>query len=207
MKNPYSVLGVPEGAHIEQVKAAYRELSRQYREMGDTEAAHKKMRDIDEAYDSIVMGTSSSSSGGAAYEQYTYSEPQRAYANTNLSDIREKVREGRLEDAEILLDGIPEQQRNAEWYYLKGTVQQKRGWLEEAAKNFEIASDLEPQNSTFRAALGNVNNARSGGYKTDRRAAKRGGDSSGCDFCDMCSSLLCADCCCECMGGDLIPCC
>ncbi len=29
----------------------------------------------------------------------------------------------------------------------------------------------------------------------------------GCNTCDMCSGLLMADCCCECMGGDLIPCC
>ena len=29
----------------------------------------------------------------------------------------------------------------------------------------------------------------------------------GCNACDMCSSLICADCCCECMGGDLISCC
>ncbi|HBN81189.1 MAG TPA: molecular chaperone DnaJ, partial [Ruminococcaceae bacterium] len=28
-----------------------------------------------------------------------------------------------------------------------------------------------------------------------------------CSACDACSSLICADCCCECMGGDLIPCC
>lgn len=206
MKNPYSVLGVPDGADIEQVKAAYKELSRRYREAGDTEASAKKLRELDEAYDSIVMGASSSSN--AQYNQYNYSEPNAAYANLNFSDIREKVRAGRLEDAEILLDGIPEQQRNAEWYYLKGTVQQKRGWLEEAAKNFEIACNIDPQNRTFRAALGNVNNARSGGYRTERRSRDRGnGDDGGCGFCDACTGLICADCCCECMGGDLIPCC
>ena len=33
------------------------------------------------------------------------------------------------------------------------------------------------------------------------------GGSGSCDACDMCSGLICADCCCECMGGDLISCC
>ncbi|NCU32158.1 MAG: molecular chaperone DnaJ, partial [Candidatus Moranbacteria bacterium] len=28
-----------------------------------------------------------------------------------------------------------------------------------------------------------------------------------CTPCNVCSSLICADCCCECMGGDLISCC
>ena len=34
---------------------------------------------------------------------------------------------------------------------------------------------------------------------------RRGG--RGMTPCDCCTSLLCADCCCECMGGDLISCC
>ena len=29
----------------------------------------------------------------------------------------------------------------------------------------------------------------------------------GCSVCDICNGLICADCCCECMGGDLIGCC
>ena len=27
------------------------------------------------------------------------------------------------------------------------------------------------------------------------------------DVCDVFNTLICADCCCECMGGDLIGCC
>ena len=30
---------------------------------------------------------------------------------------------------------------------------------------------------------------------------------SDCDMCTVCQALWCADCCCECMGGDLIRCC
>ena len=40
-----------------------------------------------------------------------------------------------------------------------------------------------------------------GGYNT----GSYGG--GGCSACDLCSGLICADCCCECMGGDLIRCC
>ena len=43
--------------------------------------------------------------------------------------------------------------------------------------------------------------AQTGGYRT------AGGSSGGCSACDVCTTLYCADCCCECMGGDLIRCC
>ena len=33
------------------------------------------------------------------------------------------------------------------------------------------------------------------------------GGNGGCSTCDICQGLICADCCCECMGGDLISCC
>ena len=194
MKNPYDVLGVPQGASKEQVNAAYRELLRRYQNSGE----QKKIDELNEAYDSLIMGGSYSS-------QSSYSSSQSSYSSfADYSDIRAKINSGRLDDAQTLLDGIPEGSRDAQWYYLKGTIQQKRGWLEEAAKNFATASNLDPSNNTYKMAYNKVNNARSGGYRTERRAER---DSSGCSGCDICSGLLCADCCCECFGGDLIPCC
>ena len=46
-------------------------------------------------------------------------------------------------------------------------------------------------------------------YDTIIRMRKQGGSgqAGGGSGCDMCSGLLCADCCCECMGGDFIRCC
>lgn len=199
MRNPYDVLGIPQGATTEQVNAAYRELMRKYQAGGET----SKIDELNEAYDSIIMNGQSGgySAGGNGYGSYS-----NGYSyNPDYSDIRAKINSGRLDDAQTLLDGIPEGARNAEWHYLKGTVQQKRGWLEEAAKNFAIASNLEPSNSTYRIAYENVYKARSGGYRTERRSSEK--EKSGCSGCDICSGLLCADCCCECFGGDLIPCC
>lgn len=191
MRNPYDVLGVPQGASIEQVKAAYRELMRISHETG---APQSRIEELNDAYDAIIMSGSSASSG----TQYnTYS------SFTDYSDIRNKINLGRLDDAQTLLDGVPEYSRDAQWYYLKGTIQQKRGWLEEAANNFSRACDMDPSNNTYKMAFNRVNNARSGGYKTERRQS----GNSGCSGCDICSGLLCADCCCECFGGDLIPCC
>lgn len=187
MKNPYNVLGIPLGASPDQINAAYRELLRKYQDSGDS----RKIDELNEAYDSVIMNCQSSNNGG--YNQ-----------TTDYSDIRAKINSGRVDDAQTLLDGIPESSRDAQWYYLKGTVQQKRGWLEEAAKNFATASNLDPSNNVYKMAYNKVNNARSGGYKTGRN---RSDEKKGCSGCNICTGLLCADCCCECFGGDLIPCC
>lgn len=192
MRNPYEVLGVPQGAGMEQVNAAYRELLRRYQDGNN----QRLIDEINAAYDAIVMGNGSSA-GYSAGGNSSYGN------NADYSDIRAKINSGRLDDAQTLLDGVPEYSRDAQWYYLKGTIHQKRGWLEEAAKNFATASNLDPQNNTYKMAYNKVNNARSGGYRTERRSK----DNSGCSGCDMCTGLLCADCCCECCGGDLVPCC
>ena len=212
MRNPYDVLGVPQGASIDQVNAAYRELARKYQSEAYTNGqlsgvAEKKMQELNDAYDAIVLGAqSSASSQGSAssggYSRSTYNTTSGG--QSEFADIRAKIKGGRLDDAQILLDGTPGYKRNAEWYYLKGTIQQRRGWLTEAAKNFEAACNMDPQNSTYRAAYENVNESATGGFRTERK--RKNGD-SGCSACDICSGLLCADCCCECFGGDCIPCC
>lgn len=197
MRNPYEVLGIPEGASAEQVKAAYKLLAQKYRDNPSPDAS-RKMDEINQAYDAIIMNCSSSQT----YADSGYGTSSGA----DYSDIRAKINGGRLDDAQILLDGIPEFNRGAQWYYLKGVIMQKRGWLEEAANNFATASRLDPSDNTYKMAYNKVINSRNGGYRTERRSSRsaRRGD-SGC--CNCCCDLLCADACCECMGGDLIPCC
>lgn len=192
MKNPYEVLGVPDGASLDQVKAAYKILSGKYQN------DMRKMDELNNAYDSIVMNSSGGSYRGGSYSGYTEAN--------DYADIASKIRSGRLDDAQILLDGIPESNRDAQWYYLKGTVLQKRGWLEEAANHFATANRMDPSNNTYKMAYNRVINARSGGYRTERRQT-RSGRSNDCGYLDCCCNLLCADACCECMGGDLISCC
>lgn len=194
MKNPYEVLGVSPSATEEEVKAAYRNLAKKYHpdKYAGTDLADlatEKMQEINEAYDAICK----KGFGGGSYNSgYT--------SSSEYIDIRQMINENRLDDAFRELQNVPEFQRNAEWYFLMGQIYQRKGLLNEAANYYSRAYQLDPQNPEYSAAYARMNDNAMGGY---RRASRS--DSS--DVCDLCSTLLCADCCCECMGGDLIPCC
>jgi len=195
VRNPYEVLGLNSSASMDQVKNAYREMARRYN--GDA----AMMNELDNAYDAIVSMQSNSGSDNSYGSTDGYTEYRQT---SEFGDIRAKLNSGRIDDAEMLLDGIPIQRRNAEWFYLKGTVQHRRGWLESASESFQRAHELDPSNPEYEAAFKQLNREKKGSF---RQEANRG-EKSGCgDPCNICSGLLCADCCCECMGGDLIRCC
>lgn len=207
MRNPYEVLGLPQDASLDDVKKAYRDLARIYNN------DYQKMDELNAAYDAIVMNFGNknrSNTYANTNSQYTYnSDP--ADGISEFGDIRAKLNNGRIDDAEMLLDGIPHPRRNAEWFYLKGTIQHRRGWLESAAESFERAHNMEPQNPEYTAAFKQLNREKKGSFRKDVKAEATEAcccDSCcNCDGCDICTGLCCADCCCECMGGDLIRCC
>ena len=194
MKDAYEVLGISRGATDDEVKEAYRRLARKYHpdNYGDnplSDLAKEKMQEINEAYDAIIRERRSGGAGAAG--------------GTSYGDIRNLIRTGRTADAETLLDGIPAPSRDAEWYFLKGSVLYKKGWLDEAFNHFSTATRMDPGNREYRAAYDQLDRQRrTGAYRPVGSPAV-----GGCSGCDVCQGLICADCCCECMGGDLIRCC
>lgn len=188
MKDPYQILNITPDATDEQVREAYRSLARKYQPENYensplADMAAKKMDEINGAYDAIItMRRSQSSSAQSGYSAgYTGGGYGGA---SSLGDIRSKINANRIDDAETLLDGIPPQTRGAEWYFLKGTVQYKRGWLEEATKHYRTACQLDPNNPEYQAAFRQVSNPRTGGYRAPRTNA------GGCSACDICTGLI-----------------
>lgn len=204
MNNPYEVLGVGRDATEKDIMDAYRRIAGEIN--GSTIPDFERTRRMDElnnAYDTILNDLRGTSS--YAHNTSSSNEQNNNYSNnySQFSDVRQQINSGRLEDAEMILDGIHPSVRNAEWHYLKGVIHQRRGWLNEAYRHYQTACSMDPQNREYAAAFNSINNNANGGYRTTRRQS----NSNGCDSCDICSGLLCADCCCECCGGDLIPCC
>ena len=125
-------------------------------------------------------------------------------ANEKMKEVNEAYDQIMNERKNRKNGGVPTDSRNAEWYFLKGTVLYKRGWMEEAYNHFAKACDMDPSNPEYSAAYNQIKNQRTGAYGGYNPGAPRQG---GCSGCDVCSGLLCADCCCECFGGDFIRCC
>ena len=204
MNDPYSVLGVSHNASEDEIKKAYRELARKYHpdnyhDNPLADLAQEKMKEINEAYDSITKGHSGGS-GRSSGSSGPYNSASGGSSTGVYADIRNAINTGNIGQAEAMLNTISN--RNAEWYFLMGSVCYRKGWLDEAKKYYQSAVTMDPNNAEYRQAMNFMNTSSQNAY----RPAGFGGMGGG-SGCDMCTSLLVADCCCECMGGDLIRCC
>ena len=210
MTDPYKILGVNPSDDDETIKQAYRDLVRKYHpdKYADTdlaEMATEKMKEVNAAYEQIQEQRKR---GGGSGDAYGYSQQSHSYSGgsayaADYARIRSHINSGNLDDAQALLRNMPENGRGAEWHFLMGCVLLRRGHVVDAQNHLDRACRLDPYNSEYRTVADRLRMqtaAAAGGYRTTSTAG-------GCSECDICTSLLCADCCCECMGGDLISCC
>lgn len=202
--NPYEVLGVSPNATDAEVKSAYRELAKKYHPDNYAQSpladlAEEKMKEVNEAYDKICDMRKNPQSQNSSYSSYSSSASGYGnnYTNTSFPDVRRMIKEGRLDDALQILNGTNTSSRNAEWYFLMGMVFSRKGYSDQAYSYFQTACRMEPNNMEFVSALNNANSYRNynpSGYNTN--------SSMGCSMCDVCTGILCMNCCCNCLGGD-----
>ena len=207
MNNPYQVLGVSPNATDEEIKKAYRDLARKYhpdkyRDSDLADLATEKMKEINAAYEEIqkIRAAKNTSGGNANRNGGYYGNPRsEGSSGAEFARIRQLINNNEIAAAESLLRAMPPANQNAEWHFLMGCVFVRRGYLADAQRMFERACAMDPYNAEYRDARDRLNaqaSAYGRGYRTTQM-----------DGCDCCTNLLIADCCCECMGGDLISCC
>lgn len=198
MNDPYEVLGVSPNASDEEIKEAYRELVKKYHpdkyiDNPLADLAEEKLREVNEAYDEIMNGRMGSgggfgASGGAAGGQY------RGEHAAEFQQIRRDLDAGNLQAAEAALQRIPI--KNAEWIFLDGMLDYKRGWYDNALSKIQQAMNMDPMNDEYKRAYNSLMMSAQG-YRT--QAYGRGYRSNEDLLCQACQCYICADCCCNCI--------
>lgn len=227
--NPYQVLGVSENASDDEIRSAYLKLVKKYHPDRYTDnplkdLATEKLKEINQAYDTITKQRESAGNSGYNGSHYRSSN-ERSYNQWNPGNsgnsgysgnssysgsysaefqrVRSALNTNNLNEAMAILNGIS--LHNAEWNYLYGLVCFRSGDYLQARSSLEQAVSMEPNNSEYRNAYDVLLSCGGRGYyNTTNNTSSNDSCNSACN---ICSTLWCMDSCCECMGGDLFRCC
>lgn len=158
MIDPYSVLGVSRNASDEEIKKAYRRLSRKYHPDANINnpnkaQAEEKFKEVQQAYDQIMKErdggfdgyTGFGGFGGQQSQRYQDEESIRRQAAANY------IQSGHYQEAMNVLSGLA--QRNGQWYYLSAMANMGLGNNVNALNHIREAVRLEPDNMQYRALL------------------------------------------------------
>ena len=205
--NPYKILDVSPNATNEEIKKAYRELSRKYHPDSYVDnplagLAEEKFKEVQEAYEQIMKEREggynpySSSNGSSTYSQSSYSsEDNSAEMNVVYSYLAAR----RYREALNILSGISN--RSARWYYYSAVANANTGNNIMAFDHAQQAMQMDPGNQEY---VNLYNQLQWQGQRYNNGRYNNGG---GYNAGNLCCDLWCADSLCECMGGDLISCC
>ena len=208
MKDPYSILGISSSATDDEVKEAYRTLARKYHpdNYGDDnplkDLANEKMQEINAAYDEIQRIRQ-----GGAENKRAHTGSYSTSGSGAYYQIRNLINSRRFGEAERLINDVPEMDRGAEWHYLQSVVLMHKGLVNDAMRELETACMMDPSNLEYQKAKQMFNNQARGYGNNYYYGSMNGRRAASSDACDCCANLICMDCLCECMGGDLIACC
>lgn len=184
--DPYQVLGVSRGASDEEIKKAYRSLSRKYHPDANVnnpnkDQAEEKFKQVQQAYDQIMkekqqgnnFGGYGSSTGeyGGFGGYYSGSNSYRE-EDSKMQAAANYIRNGYYREAANVLNDIPFSQRNGRWYYYSAVVHQRMGNTATALEHIRRAVELEPSNIQYRQFQQNLEyggtwyTSMGGGYQT-----------------------------------------
>ena len=165
--DPYKVLGIAPGATDEEIKRAYRNLSRKYHPDAnvnnpDRAQAEEKFKEVQQAYDQIMKEKQQGGafSGGYGYNTagggaggYGYGG-NRSYSGTadspQLTAAANYIANHCYAEALNVLNGIPFAERSARWYYYSAMANQGAGNNIVAREHATRAVEMEPSNLEYR---------------------------------------------------------
>ncbi len=211
-KTPFEILGLSEDVTESQLFDRYNHLRDKYNDLrfepGEKgRDACDKITEIEDAYKEALE---------ILQDKYVEENIEQI-----LKDVSDLIRAKQFDEAQTKLNTI--KCRTAYWHYLQSGIYYGKHWHNDAEKELHLAISLEPSNAEYRRVLSelekkmrphqNTNNSNYYASQNNNGRSYSGANNPnnyvrrGPDMCDCCNALICADCCCECMGGDLISCC
>ena len=216
--DPYQVLGVSRGASDEEIKKAYRSLSRKYHPDANINnpnkaVAEEKFKQVQQAYDQIMkekeMGASYGGSGYGSYGGFGdfgfggYQQRQSTGGSEYENHLRAAanyIQSRHFKEALNVLNAM--QSRNAQWYYYSAIANNGIGNNVMALDHAKKAVSMEPNNMQYRQLLQQLEGG--GMWYRDMQGPFYQQSSGGSDFClKLCIANLICNCCC---GGRFIMC-
>ena len=218
--DPYQVLGVSRDASDDEVKKAYRNLSRKYHPDANINnpnkaQAEEMFKKVQAAYDQIMKerqygghGTAGSQYGPGSSHYGGYSGGLGGFGGFGASDREEEPRmqaarnfinSGHYQEACNVLNSI--QERNARWYYYSAIANSGIGNQINALEYARKAVQMEPGNAEYRQLVSRLEN--NGRWYADR-GTQYGFGTDGRSNC--LSDLCCCMCASSMCGGGFMPC-
>lgn len=203
MTDPYQVLGVSRDASNDEIKKAYRKLSRKYHPDANInnpnkEAAEAKFKEVQAAYNQIMNerehGTSGQTYGGYGSYGNQQQNQQGQYQDEGTLKFRAAanyINAGSYTEALHVLDSISN--RNAQWYYLSALANARMGSNINAKEHARRAVEMEPNNVQYRQLL---NQLESGGQWYQDMGQSYGMPNM--NMSDLCWKVLCLNAACGC---------
>ncbi len=210
MTDPYKVLGLTRGASDEEIKKAYRALSRKYHPDANVNnpnaaQAEERFKQVQAAYDQIMKekeqgyyggyGNTGGYGGFGGYQQRNTAGQEDDYTRY-LNAAMNYVRAGKYREALNVLSSM--ERKDAGWYYVSAIANNGIGNNVTALQHAQRAVELEPGRMEYEMLLRRL---QGGGSWYDQMSTPYGGMTIMGN--DMCCKLclmynLCSMCC---LGG------
>lgn len=190
--DPYRILGISSDATDEEVKKAYRSLSKKYHPDANLNNPNKdvyteKFKEVQNAYEQIMQMRKSGFQGGfdSFYQNNNTYGGTQTKNQSMYQSIISYLNSGQYQMANQLLEQI--QNKDSYWFYLSAIAQHGLGNLVRAQEFATVAVQMDPGNINYQLLLRQLQSGRS---NYQNKQGTYGRSMSGVQYC--CQIILCS---------------